>query len=392
MGNQITSEVFVGHSIYVNDPVYQNKTGTITSVQDSHHTKITTDIPYISDSELQANFEPYYVNLTGNHYELKVDLYDASDDTIITTTYHSSSPAGVIYYNPAPFLRSRLIAKHNLTGTGTNVLDSNVSIPFYLKYTITYIATDTVVDDSTNVYHAVLAAMQAKDTYGEILGQYTAFEGADLVESKKAKFLTRMGKPCYFPGYPFTLSFAYEGTAKPYREELLRNINEVAVSANSDILTVDNYKYVHQLKLKGSYGASIKSIQVLLSSNGAESGCLALDVTDFAINWILNSNDELQYIEVLLNGTQVTAITSYPNMLLYNGSDVLQETISHGGSGVYTPSSTHTITTGIWYVTLASVGVTMANGEACTISLEDEFDSSLCGIDYDTIGHDLEVY
>lgn len=120
----------------------------------------------------------------------------------------------------------------------------------------------------SNNYFWVNSTKQIKDPFNFNMGAFVLFQN---YEPKYANFISAFKKPTYFDGFPFSLTFINsDGVAgrQLVRKEEHFNINGVSIGTASNNLINDQNLSVNRMKIKQSYSAAIKEIDVWLEDGG----------------------------------------------------------------------------------------------------------------------------
>lgn len=225
VGQDLTADLIVSDLYYFQGlDLYQGRIVELTSVtlvgSDTEVDFITSpggqDVPYVGDDDGFVNTQDK------ENYRIQYQVFRASDDAELDSVIFESSDspglfenvagdtraiedAGIVYMNVSPIIRPYLTAdiEADLTQSTEVFDDANAYIGFYIKYQEVWTGdSETQVDDSGNVYTAVIGARQIPATYGGNLAEFVMFEDGSPV----GNILNKFTRPKIWRGFPFLVS------------------------------------------------------------------------------------------------------------------------------------------------------------------------------------------
>lgn len=253
----------VATSFDVNDVVYfitdggvYDTTGTVTaSSYSAPNTLVTLNTAYISSSTGFVNND-YLRPL----YGVEVEVYNSSGTILSDSAFkYSPNSKGLLTIPINVPIRSNMSPDNDadLTLSTQGFDDTNAYLGFYIKYREVWTGSaEAQTNDSANVFHALLGAMQIPSTYGGNLYEYLILSDMKITRTDilTAAVLTGNSIPVAVTETPnassvivpvmFLIYLDYNSAAYATNTDFRFEINGVAVTAsNTTILlgTADRY-------------------------------------------------------------------------------------------------------------------------------------------------------
>lgn len=377
----ITTELAVNDGIYFTSSKYTVTSSTIKSYSYDSGADETTIVINTNYAGADDTASGKYINLIDGRPNFKIQVRVFNADTlapIVTIPAREPFTNGELKVNVSAFLRSQLSLAPEVDYSLVHSPNTNNSIPFFLKYQVSYgSTTETEVNDYPNIYTAVGAAQQIGAKHGANLGEFVSFHNPSFGSIPKGKWMTSFERPTYWNNYPFGIGFCFQdeghGSVDMKRAIEQLDINGSPVSLAFTSMDETKMNYANHVNLSGKYTANTDSINLWIETGATVSQCSVLgtgsenafDLDD----WILDGSNNLLGIKVDANATYVTSIDSRPNGKLYNEVGTEMDTLTWDAvDSRYEPSGTHNINVAGWYAVISGISVTLAPayaGEAC---------------------------
>lgn len=216
--------------------------------------------------------------LTRPNYRIIIEAFEVGTNTKLAKTVNRPFTNGRLEVDLQSYLEQFLLNKDDVAylAGAVNQKDIGKSVQFYISYQEVHddpldplaaaIEHPSVID--TGRYFACIAKKQIGDAYGQNMADFVPVK-ATVPDDKKAKFLTRLPKPVYFEGWPFSLSFIYDVNMKDIqasRVEVRYDHNRQAVSDSVQLLSRDGVGFINRLYLKGDYEFNVTEVDVTMNT------------------------------------------------------------------------------------------------------------------------------
>lgn len=363
----ITSQLAVGQSIYFSSASMGEITATITGFTfNGVNTVINTDHLFTAGSTDSDSAN--YINLLGSRsdYRLYIQVYGKANNELLSSNAYTPQPSGKIEYDVSGAITPHVNLDLDTTFPALNQANTNTTEPFYIKYAEYYGGNLLGYVADSKLYRGVNAANQILDSYDVNMGDRVAFN-ADI--TPKAKWLTSFEKPRYWPGYPFKMSVIFEpqgtqpGVAR--HEERFDEHGVSAGTGNTSFAASNNWDYVQEIGLAGSYATTDCEVDLWLESDGLGDPCTSYAVLASGVKWLLQtwimSGNDVVGIYVIPNPLSgASAITAWPNGVIKDSTGSTIATIQWNATlGYYEPTTTTTLTPGAFYQAEIDPGLTV---------------------------------
>lgn len=267
-----------GQFIYLNTGVWVGKFTVVSA---------TVNYIIVSTSKHGSASTTGFLNLlssrTNFRFECKVNHVVANLITPVNPISFSPNSEGLAKVNISEVLKSFISIQNDFDYQDTNIADRSGSGIYYVQFREVYTGNLDSEFSSINQnveYYFVNAAQQIGAVNGANLAAYVP-TFASIADENRAKFLTVFEQPVYWQEYPFSLSFIYSRDLIPSILQVgvdkQLSANEERFDLNSSTLSteqtvLDNYqkKFVNNVKLNGSYPASVDSVDFWLEINDVE--------------------------------------------------------------------------------------------------------------------------
>jgi hypothetical protein len=330
----------VGDEIYISAYAL---TATITaSAHSGGNTLITVDIPYDGAGT-------GFINSLSKRtdYRMSVQVYNSADEAIGPLLEYEPFSTGLQIVDVSQLIKSYLSAEWEEI-TGTNQVESETSLEFYISYAEFYDdAYQAYTDDDANPVIGVFAAMQLLFDPLNLTrypdgGNLLKFFPADSTKFWLTKFQVASTDKVYmWRGWPFSLSFIWPSTglATIKRRVVQYDAQGAQVDTDTDTLSVTTAGAIHRLAMPTIHADAARLMVTLLnSSDVAITSTLEVEVKEACSNPIhlfwKNSNGgdsyyqfefNQEYQDLITQGRRAQRLTLYADGLKTNEWNALNE-------------------------------------------------------------------